>query len=174
MSEHPKLHRTPAGIVKLLRSIEKAQTLIALVDKALVDSVVQARKSNPAHAKRIKPTVDKPYRKVVDADGEETGEVAFSFARMAKASNEQTGQTLIERPDMFDAKGTPLDPTKANIGDGSTIKIAFEIYAFYAPLVGAGVSLRLNAIQVLDLVKGPGRDAKGYGFVEEEGYEVDK
>ena len=37
-------------------------------------------------------------------------------------------------------------------------------------MIGAGVSLRLRAVQIINLVEG-GRSASGYGFEEQEGYE---
>jgi hypothetical protein len=42
----------------------------------------------------------------------------------------QTGKALINRPDLFDTKGKPLDPTKADIGKRSAIKVAFEMHRF--------------------------------------------
>jgi Single-stranded DNA-binding protein, Bacteriophage T7 len=163
VSQRAKIHQTPAGIaqdpwlttpdtqidargqykVTLLLPIERTQSLIALVDNALAQSLAQAKNDDPARAKRIKPTANKPYNKVMEEDGKETGAVSFRFGLLAKFTNKQTGQTLIHRPDLFDAKCRPLDPTKIDIGGGSTIKVAFEMLPFYMSLLGAGVSLRL-------------------------------
>jgi hypothetical protein len=187
VSEHTKIYQTPAGIaqypwltrpdttfdprghykVTLLVSTDKAQPLIEVVDEAMVQSLAKARKDNPAKAKIIKPTADKPYG-TLDQHDHETGDVSFHFRLLAKSTNMQTGETRIERPALFDAKVRPLDPTKVNIDAGSTIKVAFEMHCFYVGLLGAGVSLRLRAVQVLKLVESPGRHATAYGFVEED------
>ena len=194
MSERVQIYQTPAGVaqdpwlttpdtridvrgqykVTLLLPAEEAQSLIAMVDNAMVESVAEAKKQNPDKAKRIKPTRDKPYRMILDENGKDTGEASFSFRMMAKFTNKETGQTLFNRPDLFDAKCRPLDPTKITIGNGSTVKIAFEILRFYTAFLGAGVSLRLRAVQALNLVQSSGRDAKYYGFAAEEGYEADE
>jgi hypothetical protein len=188
-----KIHRTPAGVtqnswlttpdtridargqykVTLLMPTERAQPLISLVDTTIAESVAQAKKQNPTKAKRIKPTTDKPYRMILYEKGRDTGEVSFCFRLMAHFTRRETGQILFKRPDLFDAKCRPLSPTRINIGDGSTIKAAFEILPFYTFFLGAGVSLRLRAVQVLNLVQPPGRGATDYGFVEEGGYEAD-
>jgi hypothetical protein len=157
----------------LLLPIGKAEPLIALIDKAMVEALAQAKKDNPAYAKRITPAADKPYRAVLDQGGKGTGDVAFHFRRLAKFTGGQTGETRIERPDLYDSKCRPLDPMKVNVGDGSTVKLAFQIYSFYTAVIGAGVSLRLRAVQVLKLIEPSDRvTAKDYGFVEEDGYEA--
>ena len=38
-------------------------------------------------------------------------------------------------------------------------------------MVGAGVSMRLRAVQIIKLVEGGGGNAKGFGFDETDGYE---
>jgi hypothetical protein len=191
--ERAQIYQTPVGIaedswlttpdtridargqykVTLLLPVERTQSLIALVDKAMVESVADAKKQNPDKAKRIKPTTDKPYRMIRKENGKDTCEASISFRMMAKLTNKVTGHTRFNRPDLFNAKCRPLDPTKVTIGDGSTVKIAFEILRFYTAFLGAGVSLRLRAVQVLNLMEPYGRDANYYGFAEEDGYEGD-
>jgi hypothetical protein len=51
------------------------------------------------------------------------------------------------------------------------VKVKFEMYQFYTALVGAGVSLRLLAVQVLDLVEYSPNGAAG--FEEADGYEAE-
>ena len=109
---------------------------------------------------------------ILDENGKDTAEASFSFRVMAKFTNKEPGQTRFNRPDLFDAKCRPLDPMKVTIGNGSTVKIAFEILRFYTAFLGAGVSPRLRAVQVLSLTGSPARGATDYGFVEEEGDEA--
>ena len=41
----------------------------------------------------------------------------------------------------------------------------------YTTLIGAGVSLRLEAVQIIKLVQPTERTAASYGFTEEKGYD---
>ena len=56
-------------------------------------------------------------------------------------------------PKFFDSKGLPItNPTDLNIGGGSTLKIAAAAKAYNAG--GAtGVTMYLNAVQIIDLVE---------------------
>ena len=194
MADRPKAvqHLTPAGIARyprlttpdtkfkkefgeykitLLLDAEKAEPLTDLVDKAMTESFKEAvaAEKDLKKKKAIKPAADKPYKNVTDDEGNETGQVQFNFKMGAGGISAKTKLPWSRRPNLFDSKGKPLDPTKANIGGGSLVKVAFELFPFYTPLVGAGVSLRLTAVQVLKLVEYNGRDAKSFGFGEEEG-----
>lgn len=192
MAERKKavIHKSPAGIAQYPRLTKpdtkfkadgeykitlvlpgaEAQPLTELIDKGMAESLVQARRDNPTKAKTIKAATDKPYKAVTDDEGNETGDVKFNFKMAAKITSKKTGESWTQKPDLFDAKGKVLINPK--IGGGSTVKVAFELYPFYTALIGAGVSLRLRAVQVLDLVEYGNRDAAGYGFGEEEGYEA--
>lgn len=183
----PTYHITPAGIaqyprltkpdtkfkvdgeykVTLILPGAEAQPLIELIDAAMAESLVKARKDNPAKAKTIKAATDKPYKAETDDEGNETGNYKFNFKMAAKVTSKKSGNSWEQKPSLFDAKLKPLANPK--IGGGSTIKVKFEMYQFYTALVGAGVSLRLLAVQIIDLVEYSRNEAEGFG--EEEGYE---
>jgi len=64
---------------------------------------------------------------------------------------------------------------KAAVGRGSEIKVNFSFYEYMHKVHGAGVQLRLNAVQVKELVEWrDGKDADSYGFGEEDGFEADE
>lgn len=104
---------------------------------------------------------------------EETGYVLFKFAMKASGKT-KAGKAWSRKPVIFDAKGKPL--TKApSIWGGTEGKVSFEARPYFIPGTGtAGLKLALNAVQVIDLKSGGGRDAGGYGFGEEDGYEYDE
>jgi hypothetical protein len=180
--------RTPAGIakypklftpdtkfkkegeysVKLILQGEDAATLTGSIDRGLADSLTEAKLDAKNKGKKIKPA-DAPYKAVVDDEGNETGETQFTF-KMNAAGTRKDGTAWTRRPMVFDAKGAVVKDAK--VGGGSKIKVAYEMSKFYTPLVGAGVSLRLEAVQIITLVEYGNRDAKGYGFEAEEGYEA--
>ena len=97
--------------------------------------------------------------------------MTFRFKLKAKVTPKQ-GDPFEQRPAIFDAKGKPLQ--EAKIGGGSKVKVAYELIPYYTAIAGAGVSLRLKAVQVIDLVEfSGGASADAFGFGEEEGYEAE-
>jgi hypothetical protein len=103
---------------------------------------------------------------------EETGNVIFSFKTKYKILDKKTNEVRFNKIGLFDAKGKPLAANTA-IYAGTIGKIAFQASPYFvAGQAMAGISLRLSAAQVIDLV-GPGaRTATQYGFGQEEGYEA--
>lgn len=111
-----------------------------------------------------------PYAAALDDNGDETGDFVFKFSTAASGTNKKTGKDWTRKLDVFDAKKKPI---KTAVWSGSTIKVAFTVGEYVAtPQIGYGVKFYLEAVQVLDLKSGGSRDADGYGFGEEEGYEA--
>lgn len=98
---------------------------------------------------------------------EETNEYLFTFKMKAKVTTKD-GTEFTQRPAIFDASGQPCRDLK--IGGGTTGKISFEIIPYANKMIGAGLSLRLKAVQIIDLVEYGQQDADSYGFGEEEGF----
>lgn len=104
---------------------------------------------------------------------EETGYVLFKFAMKASGKT-KAGKAWSRKPVIFDAKGKKMVKVPA-IWGGTEGKVSFEARPYFIPGTGAaGLKLALNAVQVIDLVSGGGRDAEGYGFGAEDGYEYDE
>lgn len=89
-----------------------------------------------------------------------------------KAKGGKGSETWDQKPAIFDAKAKPFTGSE-NIGGGSKIKVSCEIVPYHTALAGLGVSLRLKAVQVIDLVEFTGKtgDASAHGFSEEEGFD---
>lgn len=159
----PDTKFNPDGDYKVNLEIdaEVAGEVIAFLDEQFAASVEKAKKENPG--KKIK-AGEAPY--TVDED---SGKVTLRFKLKAKVSPKE-GDPFTQKPAMFDAKGKPL-VGEVKVGGGSKLKVAYEVIPFYTSLVGAGLSLRLRAVQVIELVEfGGGAGAGDYGFGEEEGY----
>jgi hypothetical protein len=59
----------------------------------------------------------------------------------------------------------------ANVWSGSEMKVSAELIPYFTAMAGAGVSLRLRAVQITKLVEGGAGNSKGYGFDEvKDGY----
>lgn len=108
-----------------------------------------------------------PYKDAVDDEGEPTGDLEYTFKSNATFKDKKTGEAKTNKITLVDAK---KKPTTVNVYGGSGIKIKSEMFRFGNAVAGAGVSLRINAVQVIDLVSGSGGAASG--FDEEDGYEA--
>lgn len=149
--------------VNLEVSGEEASKLTTFLDEQHELAVANAKKENTG--KKIKEG-DLPY-----SVNEETGKVSFKFKLKAKVTP-KNGEAFEQRPALFDAKGKPLG-NDIKIGGGSKLKVSFELVPYYTAIAGAGVSLRLKAVQVIDLVEySSGGSGESYGFGKEDGYEA--
>lgn len=128
-------------------------------------------KGTPKQVKAFK-AGDKSWRKVEDDDGNPTGEMEINFKMKAIIRKKDSDEFWEQRPAIFDSKGVELKPVP-RIGGGSKLRINFEINPFYTAKVGATLSLRMRAVQLIELVEFSHGDAKSYGFDEQEGYEFE-
>ena len=104
---------------------------------------------------------------------DEEGNMVFSF-KLKAGGTRDNGEKWSQKPILYDSKGNVFDPKDKIIWGGTEAKVAFQFIPFYVGAVGAGCSLRLKAVQILNLITG-GADASSYGFSkEEEGFEVKK
>lgn len=166
--------------VKLRLSGAAAAELATIIDGACDAAHEAARKQiaeakakekNPKKRAEIKERSDVPYKELYEND-EPTGDYEFNFKMKASGVSKKTGKPWTRKPAVFNAKGKPMaDEEKAKIGGGSIIKVAYEISPFYTAALGAGVSLRLDAVQVLEIKSFQSRDAAAFGFGEEDGYD---
>ncbi len=159
--------------VNLLVPEDEAQSLMEQLDEMAEETYQKAveelkEKKKVAEIKKIQKV--EPYSRETDEDGNETGNIEFKFKMPAKVTSKKTGKTITLAPKLFDAKGKPVKNTVIIYG-GSIIKVNFSPSLYFMPATKqCGVSLRLNAVQVLDLVSRGGK-ATDYGFDKEDGYE---
>lgn len=185
MSKKPKLARyvSPTGVaqyphlnkpdtkfnpdgeykVNLELNAEDATEILSFLDEQMAASMVKAKEENAG--KKLK-QADAPYS--VD---ENSGKVTLRFKLKAKVTP-KNGEAFDQRVAIFDAKGVPMT-SAPNIGGGSKLKVSYEVFPFYTALIGAGISLRVRAVQIIELVEYSSAGAGAYGFGEEDGYEAD-
>lgn len=102
-----------------------------------------------------------------DRDENPTGRIKFTFKSNAFYETKQ-GQKKQRVIPVFDSMAQPVR-LKEELGNGSEVKIAFSCSPYFIEGSGlGGLTLWLNAVQVVKLVKSGQRDAKDYGFGEEE------
>jgi hypothetical protein len=161
----PDTKFNPDGEYKINLEIaaEDATEICTFLDEQLAVAVAKAKKENPG--KKIKE--GSPGYEL----NEETGKVTLKFKLKAKVTT-KSGDSFDQKVALFDAKGTPIT-NAPNVGGGSKVKVAYEVFPYYTAMVGAGVSLRVKAVQILNLVEfSGGASAGAFGFGEEDGYEA--
>lgn len=119
-----------------------------------------------------------PVSAVKDEEGKETGQVAVHFKSNAQFKDKKTGEIVPITMKVYDAGGKTPMKNIPNIGNGSVLKVAFNASAYQMAgedrrtkekFTDCGISLWLNAVQIIELVEYGG----GAGFGEEEGYKAD-
>lgn len=109
----------------------------------------------------------KPYTIEEDDEGTETGNVLVKAKMKAIYRDKKSGKVYENAPAVFDAAKQPVETKGLIVGNGSIIRINFTPRPYYvASSNAAGISLNLNAVQVIELRSYRG-DAGSYGFDEE-------
>lgn len=109
-----------------------------------------------------------PFTTADEETGEETPDEEGRYVLKAKAKAFMKDGKPSFKPQLFDAKGNKI--SISNIGAGTVAKLAVELSG-YSVAGKTGVSVKLKAVQIIDLVEFGGGSAESYGFGEEEGFE---
>ena len=148
-----------AGEYKVTLKVAKsdATEMLKLYNKAIEDSLKLAEQNHKGKGIKNAP---KPFT-------EEDNFVFFKFKMKATGVNQKTKEKFSQRPQLFDAKKNPI-PLSTLIWGGTKMRVAYELVPYYAPMIGAGITARLKAVQVIELVEGKDSNL----FKEEDGYET--
>ena len=149
--------------VNLIVPFDKAQPLIKQINAEMEASLKIAKEKNKGKTiKRANP----PYEEEMDEKNVPTGNIIFKFKRKAQIIAKD-GKVIPFKVAIFDSSGKPL--IDANVWSGSEMKVSAELVHWFTAMAGAGVSLRLRAVQITKLVEGGAGNAEGYGFDRVEG-----
>ena len=154
--------------VNLLIPNEEAKELCKVLDEHAAAAFADAKAAakTPVIAKQI--TLKYPYAPFLDEAGEDTGMTEFKF-KMNAVITTFTGEKKVMKPHIFDANGKAMPVCPAVYG-GSKLKVNFSLAPYYAASnKQAGVSLRMNAVQILELVTNGSGSGEMYGFKSGEG-----
>lgn len=159
-----------AGVysVKLILSREAAQPLLDRIEDAKEEAVELFKEKGGKGKPKWQ---DMPCGPVEDEEGMATGDWQFNIKMKASGVNKQ-GNAWTRKPVIFDAKGTPI---KGGVKpwSGTKMKVAMSVDPFYVASK-CGVTLRLEAVQIIELVEGGGGTADQFGFGAEDGYEYEE
>jgi hypothetical protein len=141
----------------------------AELEEKLAEAKTGKQKAEAKKALEEMAEAEKSYKPAYDDDGNETGEYEFNF-KMPDHFIGKDKKPVFMRPDVFDAKGKQLKVVP-EVWGGTTAIVAGELRPYSMP-IGVGISLRLKAVQLIELAGAGGqRDAGAYGFGAQEGYE---
>ncbi len=146
--------------------------LIAGLEKLRDEEFAKWLSENPKKKKAAE--VAPVYTDEVDEEGDETGRKLLKFKMRASGISKKTKKHFTMKPDIFDAQGRKM-ANPPQIGGGSELKVSFEVGGFFVESAKKFyLTLRMVAVQVIDLVEFGSRKAGDYGFGEEEGYTADE
>jgi hypothetical protein len=174
--EYPK----EAGEYKVVLILSEAEAapliekLKPIFDEAVSEGQEEFAKLKVEARKKLKELkVNDFYTVEYDKETEEeTGNLLFKFSMNASGKSKKDGSVWNRKPALFDAKGKPLVGVKS-IWGGTLGKVSFEAAPYFIGGTGAaGLKLRLNAAQIIELNEGGNKSSEGYGFGEEDGYEA--
>ena len=155
----PDVKFSEAGEYKVTLKVSKsdASKMLGEYKQAIDDSLIKAEKENKGKTIKSAPI---PYT-------EEGDYVFFKYKLKATGTNFKTKEKFSQRPALFDAKNNPIDNSTLIFG-GSKMKIAYSLVPYFTPMLGAGITARIKAVQVIELVEGKQMNL----FDKEDGYEA--
>ena len=130
----------------------EAKDFVTVIDKAYTENLAEQKKLNAG--KTIKPG-PKPYVS-------ENGKTLFKIKMKGKIGDVEI------RPVVIDSSGQPM--TDMIVYGGSKVKVSADLIPYYVATTGAGISLRLVGVQILELQTKPMPSMANLGFKEEKGY----
>lgn len=172
----PDTKFNPEGNFKtsLILSSADAQPLVDRINEVAQENLdaVKAelvKQGKAAQAKKAVLCANLPHSPETDEEGNETGNVVFTFKAPA-AFKFKDGTSKPNKISVVDAKGKA---SAADVWGGSVISVQAELRPFPkpgrpVPMMGCGVSLRLEGVQIIELRTGGGSDRTLFG--QQEGY----
>tara|TARA_B100000963_G_C22525700_1_gene625196 strand:- start:496 stop:1098 length:603 start_codon:yes stop_codon:yes gene_type:complete len=145
----------------LILTKEQAAPLI----KKIEDTVAKAKELGKG--KKVSPN-NLPYKDELDDQEQPTGNFIFNFKQKSKI-NMKDGSQVDIKPVVVDSKGRKL--TNEQIWGGTKCKVSALLIPYLAGS-NYGCTMRLRAVQIIELVSGKDGDMGSHGFKEEKGYEA--
>jgi hypothetical protein len=155
----PDVKFNPLGEYKITLKLNKSEAskFIAEIDKYIEECLATFEKDGKG--KKVK-QAPKPYTV-------EGNNFFLKLKLKASGTNKKTQETYTQRPALFDAKKNPF-PVEKSIWGGSKVKVAFDLVPYSVASIGAGVTARIKAVQIIELVQGGSKEDNL--FKVEDGY----
>ena len=145
---------------KLIMDNADATEIMSMLDAAHESAIKSALAETGKTRDKLR--VTDPY--VIN---QETGDVTIKLKLKAKVTT-QKGDKFDQKPLVVDAKRNPIT-SEIPLWNGSLVRVGFQVIPYYTSLAGAGLSLRLRSVQVIEALAG-NSEATSL-FEDENGYE---
>lgn len=144
------------------------ENLKGTIDEIYEDAIKRAKADNAKNKKKPPKVLDTPY--YLD---EETNEYEVSFKAKYSWVDKVTKEVKTRAIPIFNSAGAIIKSPNLKVGNGTTMRVSFVIDPFHTAL-GVGVSLKLEAVKILNLVEyGASADSYGFGEDESDSYPTD-
>lgn len=140
-----------------------AQQLVKKLDALQKQSLAAAAEETGKPASKIRQNI--PYE--ID---DETGDVTIKV-KLKENVNGRNG-SFTQKPKVVDSQGQ-LITNEVPVWNGSRVRVSFTPVPYYTAMAGAGVSLRLYAVQIIEALSGGDGDAANLFDKVEDGFTVD-
>ena len=144
--------------VNLVLDKEEAMTISEKLSSVLEEFIASGESKSKKKAAL-------PIKEDMGQDGKPTGNYQIKFK--LRAVGQSRGERWEQRPALFDSQGQPLSE---HVGNGSKIKVGAEVVPYSTAMAGTGVTLRLKAVQVIELASTGGDNFDSWSFSKEEGF----
>ena len=146
---------------------EMTGVMDGLLEKALEYFTDQAKTTKDKKAVRLSDNT--PYYDETDDEDEPTGRIYINPKSIASGKTRE-GEEWKRQIPIFDANGVPITE-RLNIGNGTRMRVSMNLRAYYNKQSGVGLSLRLTAVQIIELKQYGGgiQTAEDAGFGKVEG-----
>jgi len=144
-------------------------------------NIILTKEEGEAIIKKVEPILEKKQQEQAEESGKKVktyelpiqleGDTYVLKAKLKPVNGKRKDGTEFTRSlGLFDSKGNPWDRA-VTIRGGSKIRLNVRPKTWFSPLLGAGVSLELLAVQVIELSDGElsSQAAESFGFTEVEG-----
>jgi hypothetical protein len=154
---------------------EEVTVMTDIMDSLLADALEYFTKAakTPKDKKAVRLSENTPYYTETDDEDEPTGRIYINPKSIASGTTSEGEDWKREMP-IFDAQGQKIEE-KLNIGNGTSMCVNLTLRAYYNKQSGVGLSLRLGAVQIVDLKAYTGgiNTAEDAGFKSQEGFTAD-
>lgn len=148
---------------------EETQAFIAKLEKLRDEEFAKFVSENP---KKKKAKIAPVYTEETDDDGDETGRVTFNFKMKHKITAKATGRVYVKVPVILNAKRETLK-NPPNVGGGSVLKVSFEAVPYFVESDKTfGLTYRMVAVQIINLVEFGGSARAANDFDDEDGDDI--
>lgn len=146
---HPEYAPAP-GVYKcdIVVPADKAAPMVAFLDKAAAEGAAAGKPK-----RGTEPSV--AYEELDD------GTVLFKYKTKAGGVSQKTGKPWSKEVLVVDASNLPVTGDDRSFWTGSKVKVLFTAEPFFKSSLVYGVSVRLEAVKLIDPVYGSGPDLTG-------------